>query len=338
MPQPGPASTQAVVALLAGLASIPFAWRWVARALRSKGHRGWSAHAAAAIMSCFVALAVFVLIGVADVAAMFFAVVVLGVAYLIVAKSPVVARRPLARGSCVQPPRSAHPAPEAALCQADPQAIETARRRSLDAMKRAGKARAQDKHARGERDAAPLAGWSPAGPGAALCQIEFDYVDANGNRSHRRVDVTAVDREYLDGYCHRACDIRTFVIGRVRGKVLVCDTGELLPAKEWAAQARRDPGNGLVTMGGDANPGWDADEDEADDIAEEILFTGFKQDRRRELEAMAEASGMVVRKSVTQNLSYVCAGPNAGPAKLAEATDAGVMIIDVETFLALAGE
>lgn len=85
----------------------------------------------------------------------------------------------------------------------------------------------------------------------SFCMIEFDYVDARGKKSRRSVDVSAVDAEYLEGFCHEAQATRTFVIGRVRGKVLDLLTGELLTPKRWAAQARKDPHNGVIIMGGD---------------------------------------------------------------------------------------
>lgn len=183
--------------------------------------------------------------------------------------------------------------------------------------------------------AEPLVSEPGAGSTDSIDEIEFDYTDASGVRSHRSVSVYAVDDEYFEGFCHQATDTRTFVIGRVRGKVLVRDTGELLPAKRWAAAARMDPNNTGLVM----NRGWrpDADEEAHDYIDIEILFTGFPRAQRAELEALAEASGMVVRKSVTVDLSYLCAGPNAGPAKLAQARDARVSIIDHEEFLSLAG-
>lgn len=80
-------------------------------------------------------------------------------------------------------------------------------------------------------------------PESPFTEIEFDYVDANGDRSHRTVEVWAVDEEYFEGHCHKAYDTRTFVIGRIRGKVTVHDTGEVLPPRQWAALARQDPLN-----------------------------------------------------------------------------------------------
>lgn len=80
-------------------------------------------------------------------------------------------------------------------------------------------------------------------PGVPFTEIEFNYLDAKGDRSHRTVEVWAVDDEYFEGHCHKAHSTRTFVIGRIRGKVLVHDTGELLSPRQWAAQARQDPLN-----------------------------------------------------------------------------------------------
>lgn len=124
------------------------------------------------------------------------------------------------------------------------------------------------------------------------------------------------------------------MIGRVRGKILDRESGELLPPRQWAANVRNDPRNTGVVM----NRGWKPPKDEADEDADrpiEILFTGFSKERRRELEDQAEIFDMVVRKNVTQGLTHLCAGPNAGPAKLEQAEAAGVKIIDVDEFIAL---
>lgn len=100
----------------------------------------------------------------------------------------------------------------------------------------------------------------------SIAEIEFDYTDASGVRSHRTVSVDAVDDDYFEGFCHKAADTRTFVIGRVRGKVLVRDTGELLTAKQWAAEARKDPRNTGLVM----NRGWRPDHDEDADTSIDI--------------------------------------------------------------------
>lgn len=176
-------------------------------------------------------------------------------------------------------------------------------------------------------------GDTAARDGAAFETITFDYVDAQGERSHRTVDVTAVDDEYLEGFCHKAQAERTFVIGRIRGKVMVDDTAEVMAPKKWAAAARRNPHNGVVTMGGYTPKRYRPNEP-VDDL-DEILFTGFPAAKRAELEALAEGAGMRVVKTVTIDLMYLCIGPNAGPSKMAKADEVGAALIDEAQFLSL---
>lgn len=208
-----------------------------------------------------------------------------------------------------------------------PDAID-ARSRSLAAMKRATSAREQDIKKRAEQPAQNIY------TSRYLADIEFDYRDAGGHDSHRHVGVEAVDDEYFEGHCHTAQDTRTFVIGRVRGKVLDRDTGELQPPKRWADGVRADPRNsGVVVSRGWKSPDVSEDEERKQPI--EILFTGFSKEQRAELEEQAEIFEMVVRKNVTKGLKYLCAGPNAGPAKLSQAIEAGVQIIDESEFVQL---
>jgi hypothetical protein len=172
----------------------------------------------------------------------------------------------------------------------------------------------------------------------AIGTITFDYLDARGNESHRTVEVTAVDDEYFEGLCFTAGDTRTFVIARVQGKVMDVSTGELLTSRLWATKARKHPRNGVVSMGGK----WTrddhdsvADDDLDDDTPRpvEILFTGFPKAQRQELEDLAELRNWKVVKSVTVGLTYLCTGPNAGPAKIAQAVEVGAEIIDLGEYL-----
>lgn len=135
---------------------------------------------------------------------------------------------------------------------ADTAETESARRRSLSAMKRATEARQRDVSARGEKPAQNIYN------SQYLADIEFDYRDASDNASHRRVGVETVDDEYFEGFCHKAADTRTFVIGRVRGKILDRESGELLPPRQWAAGVRNDVRNSGVVM----NRGWKPAENE----------------------------------------------------------------------------
>lgn len=187
----------------------------------------------------------------------------------------------------------------------------------------------------------PLAKWKDSAPPSParyglVADIEFDYRDARGNDSHRHVNVEAVDREYLQGHCHKASDTRTFVIGRVRGKVLDLETGEVLAPKAWAAEARKHPLNdpSLISLGND-----DEDDDEeiaVDDAGRvEICFTGFSKADRLRLEELAKLLDMQVRQSVTQGLTHLCTGKNAGPKKLEQAAEVGAEIIDEADFYVL---
>lgn len=62
-------------------------------------------------------------------------------------------------------------------------------------------------------------------------------------------------------------------------------------------------------------------------------FTGFAKTRRAELEALAKEGGVLVRKSVTVDLSFVCAGLNAGPSKIQRSQAQGVAVLDESDFL-----
>lgn len=312
------------IGVFIGLSAAVFAWAWIVKRTRAKGWRGIAAHGSGALMALPIMLAVFAVISEPDLASFIIFGIVAGVLHLIV--------RPRAAVAVAVPPAVEQQPPP----PIDDHSIDAVRRQSLAAMKRATKARELDKKARGEIDAAPLKLWSPDGAGA-VCDIEFDYVDAKGKPSHRHVSVDAVDKEYLEGFCHTAMATRTFVIGRVRGKILDRDSGELTTPKKWAEQARRDPRNGTVSMGGGRST-MDY-EDEDDDVEPtEVLFTGFPAARRDELEELAEMFDITVRKSVTVGLDYLVIGPNAGPSKIEKAEAVGAAVIDDEGFIELLGK
>lgn len=171
-----------------------------------------------------------------------------------------------------------------------------------------------------------------------IADIEFDYRNSQWQESHRRVEVEAVDAEYFQGYCHKAGETRTFLIARVRGEVLDLDSGELLPAKDWAKAARLLPGNNpaLIDIGRDREGSAMQEADETPGI--EVCFTGFVKADKYRLEGAAELAGMVVRHSVTKGLDFLVAGGNAGPAKLKQADEVGAMVISQAEFLAMCEE
>lgn len=62
------------------------------------------------------------------------------------------------------------------------------------------------------------------------------------------------------------------------------------------------------------------------DNGPEIAFTGFPAAQKTHLQQKASDMGMIVRQDVTVGLSYLCAGPTAGPTKLAKARAKGCII------------
>lgn len=68
------------------------------------------------------------------------------------------------------------------------------------------------------------------------------------------------------------------------------------------------------------------------DARPQILFTGFAKVQRHVLETKADADGLQVMKTVTQNLVFLCCGPTAGPAKVEKSREQGVYIVDEAQF------
>lgn len=64
----------------------------------------------------------------------------------------------------------------------------------------------------------------------------------------------------------------------------------------------------------------------------QICFTGFSAQEKDDLSTLAYASRLEVVSSVTKKLAFLCAGENAGPSKLAKATEQGVHILSLEQF------
>jgi len=150
----------------------------------------------------------------------------------------------------------------------------------------------------------------PAGESKALSPLlRFVYEDAKGNVSTRELTDWHDDGAYIEGYCHTANDVRTFR----RDRIVSFLEGEHLLR----------PIAPKLDQGGKAGG------------AMEILFTGFPTDERSTLEEDAESYGLVVRKTVTKNLDFVCAGPRAGSSKLAKARAQGCTILDEDDFWSL---
>ena len=67
----------------------------------------------------------------------------------------------------------------------------------------------------------------------------------------------------------------------------------------------------------------------------QVCFTGFSAADKVNLVALAQAANLGIVGSVTKNLAFLCAGENAGPAKLEKAQEQGNHILSKEQFLHL---
>lgn len=222
----------------------------------------------------------------------------------------------------------------------DSEAIEATRQASLAAIKQATEARKLDIMKRGEQPAKPTlpprteiqtnpprqhrpAKSMHQAKGLRLDVIQFDYVDAMGEASSRRVVVQTLEATYFNGGDTDLGEIRTFRIDRVQGRILSETTGELMEPAEWANSLAREHAIHRIQPL-DAEP----------DLQRlEICFTGFKQSRRIELERLAEKCNFKVVKSVTVGLDYLVTGPNAGPTKIEHARSIPATILGENEFL-----
>ncbi|MCG9124273.1 hypothetical protein LH460_06255 [Laribacter hongkongensis] len=158
--------------------------------------------------------------------------------------------------------------------------------------------------------------------GGVLDVVSFDYEDASGVPSHRRVSVLRVDGAYIEGRCHLRGAMRTFRLDRVVGDITSEESGEIADPYHWAGTLAG------IDLSRPSTPTF-----EDDGVAgKEVLITGLPAAERARLETLAWDSGMVVRKSVTQYLDYLVAGSRAGPTKLEKAYERGVEVLTPEQF------
>ncbi|WP_227369852.1 BRCT domain-containing protein [Halomonas sp. M20] len=144
-------------------------------------------------------------------------------------------------------------------------------------------------------------------PAARLC---FIYEDAEGNITKREVSHFQEDGAYIKGFCQRANDVRTFrrdrIVDFLEGEELLGGVLDKVDAPAFS--------NGS---------------------AMEILFTGFSNDVRENLETEAKDAGLLVRKTVTKNLTFLCAGPKPGGTKTSQARAQGCTILNEDEFAAM---
>lgn len=214
-----------------------------------------------------------------------------------------------------------HPSP-AATASVDTAAIAAVRIQSFEAMTRAAEARKRDMDAHGERSSESV----------GFSDIEFNYRDAEGNESHRRVDVWGGEGDHFEGWCHKARGFRTFVVGRVLGDVLDRETGELMTARQWADMARVHPLNVGLIEERRPSPKAGRKRQSARKWETAAYFVGFREGRRAELEDLADAAGWQVRQRFSDTLDVLVAGSLAGKSQLTKAEEMGIEVISEEDF------
>jgi NAD-dependent DNA ligase len=159
--------------------------------------------------------------------------------------------------------------------------------------------------------------------------VNFDYINAEGEYSSRRIIVRVLADTYFEGIDTEIHETRTFRYDRVVGLITSEETGEIIDPEAWATAARNPFAN---------KPSQSTGRQLQKSVSIEICFTGFAKADKSNLEEMAESAGMIVRKSVTNGLTHLCAGPNAGPSKLSKAGEVGAEVIDEGEFYSLFAE
>lgn len=208
-------------------------------------------------MACFaplVLLSVFGLVFEPGGFSVFFALIVFGLLYLLARPRPsdLTAPFPCAPSAEIVQVSNADPAPAPETSEAVRLAAEAAKVESLVAIKRATQAREADKK-RETPIEDPLARWKESTPkpvasydvteskgksivhGKRLDVIRFDYIDAKGEFSSRRVKVTMVGKWNFEGIDLHKREERTFRHDRVCSDVTSELTGEVLDPAEWAS-------------------------------------------------------------------------------------------------------
>lgn len=137
-------------------------------------------------------------------------------------------------------------------------------------------------------------------------EICFDYQTPDGERTLRRLSRFVEEGHYITGFDIDSGRVLTFRKDRI--VTYHADSAALLKAPISPRPPRVERS---------APP----------DLRPQIAFTGFAAALRAQLERQSDAGGLRVMKGVTQSLVFLCAGPNAGPAKMAKARCQGVYVL-----------
>jgi NAD-dependent DNA ligase len=145
---------------------------------------------------------------------------------------------------------------------------------------------------------------------------QFIYQDSKGNITAREITNISETGTYLQGYCNLANNLRTFRKDRI---LELLGNGEDVASKvKYYISISPPPKEPLKSQ-----------------HLLDVCFTGLKSENKQRLKEMAESKGMVVRSSVTNNLSFLCCGYNAGPKKIEKARAQNVIALNEEQFIQL---
>ena len=147
-------------------------------------------------------------------------------------------------------------------------------------------------------------------------EINFIYQDARGNITARVISDISETKEYLQGFCQTANDLRTFRKDRIL---------ETLEGNENTESKL----NYHISV----NPPPKAPPKSHNLL--DVCFTGFKSDDKKRIKEQAESKGLTIRSSVTRSLNFLCCGYNAGPKKIEKARSQGVIALNEEQFIQL---
>lgn len=143
---------------------------------------------------------------------------------------------------------------------------------------------------------------------------KFIYKDSKGNITTRSISKISEQGIYLQGICYSKNKPRTFRKDRII---------EMLDNPYEVRLTSISLGKSNPTIKQVSN-------DELD-----VCFTGFKSEDKNRLTKLAESKGMIIRKSVTVGLAFLCFGYNAGPSKCNKAREQGVIALNENEFVSL---
>ncbi len=154
--------------------------------------------------------------------------------------------------------------------------------------------------------------------------IIFDspYIDTNKITSKRELNNYKDDGTYLYGYCLLSQGVRLFRKDRIvkifNEKDDLTEYNEAIHPKDINAYKKE-----LKKLERDKNK------------ALEICFSGVFSRSRIELQGIAKQNSLIVRKSVTKKLDFLCVGEKVGPVKIVMAENQGVCPLTEDEFIDL---